>query len=158
MAYVTCMYAGVMILSCYIFGKLLRVTTHERIFCSTMGIEIATFIFLLSWHPTSIATADQILLFVVPFLLGICHASLSSQIGSIYSKFFPDNRKSGSSLQGIWNPLGSAIAYGLSGPLFPIHMIIMVMSVCIIGIIFYLIAEKIKSKPRYRKCTGCSCI
>jgi len=152
------MYAVVMILSCYTFGKLLRFTTHAKIFCCTMGIETVTFVLLLFWQPNVTTSLwDKILFFAVPFLLAICHASLSSQIGSIYSKFFPENRKSGSSLQGIWNPLGSAIAYGLSGPLFPLHMIIIVMTVCIVGLGLYLVAEKIKNKP-YRKCAGCPCM
>ena len=157
-AYVTCMYAAVMIVSCYMFGKLLRFTTHAKIFIFTMSLEIATFVLLLVWRPIEINTVDRILFFVVPFLLGVSHSSLSSQIGSIYSKFFPDNRKSGSSLQGIWNPLGSAIAYGLSGPLYPFHMIIIVMSVCVIGLVLFLIAENIKKK-KYRKCsTPCGCL
>ena len=151
------MYAAVMILSCYTFGKMLRITTHVKIFCGTMGVELATFIMLLFWQPSSNTIWETTVFFTVPFFLAICHASISSQIGSIYSKFFPDNRKSGSSLQGIWNPLGSAIAYGLSGPLFPVHMIIMVMSVCLIGLVLYLVAEKIKNKSN-RKCDGCSCI
>lgn len=158
MAYVTCMYAAVMITFCYTFGKLLRVTTHAKIFTCTMTLEVATFVILLVWRPVEINMADKIILFVVPFLFGICHSSLSSQIGSIYSKFFPDNRKSGSSLQGIWNPMGSAIAYGLSGPLYPMHMIILVMSVCIIGLIFFLIAEKIKDNKNRKCSTPCGCI
>ena len=156
MAYVTCMYAAVMILFCYTFGKLLRLTTHVKIFCFTTVIELGTFTILLLWNPDPDNTLDFFLLFAVPFLLGIRHSSLSSQIGSIYGKFFADNRKSGSSLQGIWNPLGSAIAYGLSGPLYPFHMVIMVMTVSVVGTVLYLIAEKIKNKP-YRKCTSRKC-
>nr|CAB3267514.1 protein unc-93 homolog A-like [Phallusia mammillata] len=150
-AYVTCVYGGVMIIGCYSFGALLRVTTHLKIFICTMSLEVILFVITLLWKPAADGHSETWIYFLIPIGFGICHSSLSSQLGSIYGRLYGKTKKAGTALLNVWNPMGSAIAYGLSGTLLPIHLVALVMSTCIVGTIMYTVAEKIQDKP-YRKC------
>ena len=155
MAYVTCVYGAVMILGCFTFGKLVQLMTHAKIFLITMSFEVLLFVVTLIWHPSQDPSSEIWIFFLIPIGFGICHSSLSSQLGSVYSRFFEKNKKAGTALLGVWNPMGSAIAYGLGGALYPVHLAALVLCTCVVGTALYLVAETIKDKS-YRKCkNGC---
>ena len=121
-----------------------------KLFVVTMVIEIAFLAILLSWTPSPDAQSEMWLYIVIPIGIGLVQAPPTAQLGSIYGKFFVENKKAGTALLGVWNPLGSAIAFGLSGVFYPIDMVILVLVSCIVGTVFFVLAEYIIEKP-YRK-------
>ena len=143
--------SGLYTVECYVFGKLPKYTTHAKIFLVIMTFEALLFIFMIIWQPQS----DQVwIFFVLRTAFTVCQSSLRSQIGSIYSRFYPDNKKAGSALVHLWEFSGTAIIFGTSGFLFPFQVLAVNFATCVIGTVLYLIAEKIQNKPN-RTCRIC---
>jgi len=152
LASVSCVSGGVYIVGCYVFGKLPKYTTHAKIFLVTMTLEAVLFVIIIIWQPHRDASEVWIF-FVVRSAFAICQCSLNSQLGSIYNRFYADNKKAGSALVWLWNFAGSATIFGISGPLFPVQVLAVNFATCVIGTLLYLIAEKIQNKPyRKRRC------
>lgn len=148
--YSTCAYGVALIFGCYGSGKVLKYISMTTLFVITMVLEIAILIVLLTWTPSQDAQSELWLYIVIPIGIGLVQSPPTAQLGSIYGKFFVENKKAGTALLGVWNPLGSAISFGLSGVFFPIDMVILVLVACIVGTAFFILAEYIREKP-YRK-------
>ncbi|XP_018667059.2 protein unc-93 homolog A-like [Ciona intestinalis] len=151
-SYATATYGGTMILSCYVYGKLPKYTSHLKIFLVTAIFEIGLFTVTLVWIPSNDPYSELWLYFALAVGFGICTSIFLSQLGSLYDKFFTTTKKAGMALFNVWNPLGSALAFGLSSSLYPVHMVILCMTACVVGQAFYMVAEWIAEKPKYRKC------
>uniref|UniRef100_F6SDX4 Protein unc-93 homolog A n=1 Tax=Ciona intestinalis TaxID=7719 RepID=F6SDX4_CIOIN len=141
MSYATATYGGTMILSCYVYGKLPKYISHLKIFLATAIFEIGLFIVTLVWVPSNDPYSELWLYFALAVGFGICTSIFLSQLGSLYDKFFTTTKKAGMALFNVWNPLGSALAFGLSASLYPVHMVILCMTACVVGQVFYMVAE-----------------
>ena len=112
-----------------------------------MVVEIIILIVLLTWTPSQDAQSELWLYIVIPIVIGLVQSPPTAQLGSVYGKFFVENKKAGTALLGVWNPLGSAISFGLSGVFYPIDMIILVLVTCIVGTGLFVLAEYMIDKP-----------
>ena len=154
--YATCAYGVARLLGCYASGKVLKYISTTLLFVVTMVIEIVIIILLLLWKPSTDAQSELWLYILIPIGIGLVQSPPTAQLGSIYGKFFVENKKAGTALLGVWNPLGSAICFGLSGVLYPIDMVILVLVTGIVGTIFFVLAEHMIDKPNRKFSCVCA--
>nr|XP_039270642.1 protein unc-93 homolog A-like [Styela clava]XP_039270643.1 protein unc-93 homolog A-like [Styela clava] len=137
----------------YAVGMLTKLAGRNLIMIGATLIEIGIAIGLLIWEP-EIANSTW-LFFAVSGCYGILFAVHKTILTSVYTLFFPKDKKSASASFSIWDPLGTSIAYAIGGVICNKVFIIIMTSILVFGISLYIIAEYIdkmsKEKKAYNK-------